>query len=71
MAIIRKSEIKQMNRTALQEKLLDLKKELIKLNAQIAIGTLPENPGRVREVKRTIAKIKTFLKQKPKEEIKK
>lgn len=70
MAIIPKNEFKQMNRAALQVKLLDLKKELIKLNAQIAIGTLPENPGRVREVKRTIARIYTVLKQKPKEEIK-
>jgi len=36
-----------------------LNKELIKLNAQVATGTRPENPGRIREIKRTIAKLLT------------
>jgi len=43
----------------LDERLLDLRKELIKINAQVAVGTLPENPGRIKEIKKTIAKILT------------
>jgi large subunit ribosomal protein L29 len=72
MAIVKKSDIKKMNDTQLKERLIELKKELIKINAQLAIGTMPENPGRVKEVKRTIATINTLMNPKNKrEEIKK
>ncbi len=64
MAIIRKNELKQMNEKALSDKLLELKKELVKINAQIAMRTTPENPGRIREIKKTIAKIETAKKNK-------
>ena len=59
MAILKKTEIKQMPANLINEKINDLKKELIKLNAQVATGTRPENPGRIREIKRTIAKLLT------------
>ena len=49
-----------MNEKAIEDKLLELKKELVKVNAQIAMGTMPENPGRVKEIKRTIAKLLTL-----------
>ena len=77
MAIIKKSELKQMKEPQLNERLTDLKKEMMKINSQRAVGTIPENPGRVKEVKRTIARILTKLNQlkrepkKPKEEGKK
>ena len=54
MAIIKKTELKQLNKQAAEEKLNDLRKELMKANSQIAMGTMPENPGRIREMKRTI-----------------
>jgi large subunit ribosomal protein L29 len=57
MAIIRKQELKQMKIAEVKKKLLELKKELVKINIQIALGTLPENPGRVKEIKKTIAKL--------------
>ena len=63
MAIIKKSELKSMKEQQLKERLNDLKKELIKINAQVAMGTVPENPGRVREVKKTVARINTLLNQ--------
>ncbi len=59
MAILRKSEIKQMNEQALDNKLSDLRRELMLVNAQISAGTVPENPGRVKEIKKTIARILT------------
>lgn len=67
MALIRKNELKQMNETQLKGKLTDLKKELMKLRAQAASGTPPQNPGQVKEIKRTIARILTKFNQKKKE----
>ncbi len=64
MAIISKQDFKQMNAPQLNEKLSDLKKELMKINTQISTGTTPENPGKVKEVKKTIARIITALKMK-------
>ena len=50
-------ELRLMNEFDLDNKLIELKKELMKLNSQIAIGTAPKSPGKVKEIKRTIAKI--------------
>ena len=58
-------ELRGMDIESLNVKLLDLKKELIKVNAQIAIGTTPKSPGQVKAIKKTIAKILTVLKEKP------
>lgn len=64
MAIIKKNEMKEMNEKAISEKISELNNELIRVNAQIAMGTLPENPGRIKEVRRTIARLKTMKKLK-------
>ena len=58
-------EIRGMDRESLDGKLSDLKKELIKINAQVAKGTTPKSPGQVKALKKTIAKILTGLKEKP------
>ncbi len=72
MAIIKKSDFVRYTKTQLEEKLTQLKEELLKLNAQRAIGTTLENPGKIKSVKRMIAKINTTLKQEPKiKEVKK
>ncbi len=75
MAIIKKNEFEQLNERNLNDKLIELKKELMKYNGQRASGTPPENPGIVREVRKTIARIYTKLSQKkpevPKKEGKK
>lgn len=55
----------------LKSKLEDLKKELVKLNAQRSTGTAMENPKKIRVVRRTIARINTILKNKPKEVVEK
>ena len=66
MAIVRNKEIKQMSEKDIQNKIEDLKKQLMKINAQIAIGTTPESPGKVKAIKRTIAKLLTSLRNKKK-----
>lgn len=54
-------ELKSMSDQELKEKLSDLKKELMKHNAQISTGTTPKSPGQVKETKKTIARILTVL----------
>jgi len=61
MAKINKKELKNMNMEDLKVKLNDIKKELIKENAQIAVGTTPKSPGHVKQIKKTIARIKQLL----------
>ncbi len=51
--------IREMTEAEREENLRDARLELIKLNAQVATGTPPENPGKIKELKRTIARIKT------------
>ncbi len=64
-------ELKAMNELDLESKSIELKKELMKVNSQIAIGTLPKSPGKVKEMKRTIAKILTIRRIKQQGGIKK
>jgi len=63
MALIKTKELRGMDEKTMSNKLVELKNELISINAQIAMGTVPENPGKVKEIKRTIAKILTVKKQ--------
>lgn len=60
MAIIKKNEMKSMDDKSILEKMSELNRELIRINAQIAMGTLPENPGRIKEIRKTIARLKTI-----------
>ena len=61
---IKTEQLRKMNDDELNNKLLELKKNLIKVNAQIAAGTVPENPGNVRNLKKTVARILTIKTQK-------
>ncbi len=60
-------EIRSMNKEDLKAKLEELKKELIKLNAQISTGTTPKSPGQVKQVKKNIAKILTIINENSKQ----
>jgi len=60
MAIIRSSEIRGMSDSEMDERLTQLKKELMKIKGVLASGGIPEGVGRAREIKRTIARIKTL-----------
>jgi large subunit ribosomal protein L29 len=57
-------ELKVMDDAELDNRAIEIKKELMKINSQIAIGTVPKSPGKVKEMKRTLAKIQTIKKQK-------
>lgn len=66
MAGIRKSELKAMDEKTARERLVQLKTELMKLNAQVAVGTNIESPGRIKATKRNIARLLTLLNSKKK-----
>lgn len=57
------NKIREMSVNELEQKLVELKGELFNLRFQMATGQL-ENPMRVRDVKKSIARIKTILKEK-------
>ena len=59
----RLSDLKTMTPDQLSDELLNLKKEQFNLRFQRATGQL-ENTGRVREVRRDIARVKTLGRQK-------
>ncbi|NBJ12323.1 50S ribosomal protein L29 [Microvirga arsenatis] len=59
----RASDLKAMSADQLSDELLNLKKEQFNLRFQRATGQL-ENTGRVREVRRDIARVKTLQRQK-------
>ncbi len=60
MAILRADEIRKMNITERKEELEKLKLDLIRQQAIASAGGAPENPGRIKETRRTIARIKTI-----------
>ena len=59
---MRAKEVRAMKVKDLEEKLLDLKKDLFTLRMQHATNQL-ENPLRLRAVKRDIARVKTILRE--------
>ena len=58
MSTMNMSEIKDLTADQLDDELLKLKKEQLNLRFQQASGQL-ENSSRIREVRRTIARLKT------------
>jgi large subunit ribosomal protein L29 len=56
------SELKDLSRAELEQKLAELKQELFNLRFQHAVNQL-ENPMRMKAVKRDIARVKTVLRE--------
>ncbi len=56
------SDIRKMSAAELQTKLSDLKKDLFQLRLQNATNQL-DNPVRIAQVKRDIARIKTIIRE--------
>ncbi|BBL61625.1 MAG: 50S ribosomal protein L29 [Methanobrevibacter arboriphilus] len=67
MAILRSREIWEMEVEDIQEKLIELKAELAKNISKSSAAGVNENPGKIRELKRTIARVLTIMNQKQKE----
>ena len=57
------NEIRNLSTAELNEKIVSLREELFNLRFQLATGQL-ENPMSIREVRKTIARIKTVQREK-------
>ena len=56
------SEIRELSNEEIEKKLVETKEELFNLRFQQATGNL-EKPSRIRELRHTVARMKTVLKE--------
>lgn len=59
MAIFRAKDVAQFSDDELVENEQKLRLELVQHYGKVSAGGAPENPGKIREIRRTIARIKT------------
>lgn len=59
---IRAKQLRQMNKEEVEERLKSLKESLLKERASVAMGGAPTNPGKIRSLRRQIARINTIQK---------
>ena len=57
-------EFQSLSVVDLRKRLEEFKKELLKLNVQVASGANTANPGKLRQTKKNIARINGLLQQK-------
>ena len=65
--VLKAKELRVLQKDELEGQLLELKQLLSKERATIAGGTRAENPGKIRRIRRDIARILTVLASKKKE----
>jgi large subunit ribosomal protein L29 len=63
MTILHPLEIRDMTPAERQSELEDLETELLNANSVKAAGGMPDNPGRIKELRRAIARIKTIQRE--------
>lgn len=63
MPILRMGEIREMPLDERMRRLEELRTELSKLRTMISAGGSVENPGRVRALRRTIARLLTVMRE--------
>ena len=61
MTIFKIDEIREMDSSELKTQMSDLQKELVQERGQIEVGGFSDNPGRIGEMRKTIARMKTVL----------
>ncbi len=70
MAIIRPKKIREMSVKERNEKLTELRLEISKDTASSKVGGTVKSPGRINEIKKTIARILTINNQREVKEVK-
>ncbi len=63
MSLIRSSEIREMNTEEREGKLTELRNELMHERGVAAMGGAPPNPGKIRALRTSIARIMTIIKE--------
>ena len=64
MAIIKKSKLREMTESELQTKLFDFQKELNTERGLLAAGGRTSNPGKIRTLRKTVARVMTLIHEK-------
>ena len=62
-------EIRKLKQDEYDKKMSEARRELMILEGQAKTGTPPKNPGMIRKLKRTIARMHTIQNEKAKEEL--
>ncbi len=65
MAILKKKQIREMKED-FDKKLSELRLELLKEQGNVKMGRPVKNPGRIKELRRTIARLLTIKKERKK-----
>lgn len=63
MAIFKIDEIRNMNEEEIAEELRKLESDLVRERGIVTAGGAPEKPGRIRDIRKTIARINTVKKE--------
>jgi large subunit ribosomal protein L29 len=58
--MVKKKDLKNMSSEDHDKQLRELEMELMKANAQVASGSTPKNPGQIKQIRKTIARILTL-----------
>lgn len=64
MALIKSKEARKLSEEEITNRMIELKKELMKLRSQASGGSQAENPGKIKAIKKTIARLLTIKKEK-------
>ncbi len=59
---MKNAEIRKLSTEEINKKIAETKEELFNLRMKQATGNL-ENPGRIRELRKTVARLKTILRE--------
>ncbi|MFW6153217.1 MAG: 50S ribosomal protein L29 [Halobacteriota archaeon] len=63
MTLLHPEEIRDMTPAEREAELAELETDLLNERSVLAAGGAPENPGRIKEVRRAIARIKTIQRE--------
>ncbi|MEM2133380.1 MAG: 50S ribosomal protein L29 [Candidatus Freyarchaeota archaeon] len=66
MPIVRMKDIRKWNMEEMEKKLEEYRSELLEQRALQASGGAIENPGRIKEIRKTIARILTVINERKK-----
>ena len=64
MAVLKTTEIREMEETERKDKLYELRNELMREQGIAAMGGAPTNPGKIRALRISIARILSIMKEK-------
>jgi large subunit ribosomal protein L29 len=57
-------ELRNLSTEELNNRLVEFRKEILKMNVQVASGANVQNPGKFKLMKKNVARILTLLKEK-------